>query len=823
MRPYLAILKDSVREAVRSRTLPFLLLFFTIVLALVAPLGLRDETAWRLEADDVRDERLFAAQLRRDAGKPGDQPGDRVLALLPGDVRDAIFAPTDDPAETDDRRAARDERRADRLRRALNQSVLPDADFYEAAAFEEVDLSRPGGFFPPGADDVGEAERLLAKGPAALSADRRGRLNRLLLSAAFPQSIAAPPAERVTLVYAGYEMPEGFTEVYAGPLGLELNRSGVQFIGKTLMASIASYVAGPIGVLIGLLVTASLIPQTFEGGAIDLLLSKPVNRSLAFLTKFAGGCVFVGLAGLYLCGGLWLIAGLRLDVWDASLLAASAVLVTEFAVLYSVSAAVGVLWRNAILCVMVAGALWAGSFCLSLVHAFSKLYYEESRAAAVVAAERPGADELFAATAASAVARWDAASEEWRPVLYQPNGAPGTGPGRPVYRLSGPSYSSATDELSALEVRTVAGGRGGGPPRQIAGNRRFYTATAERDWAGTPGPTAPPGSTWLLIGAGGRPLFAGPAGVFALRDAAEGEPPAEEVGFFGGLLRELAPDAGPFEPLLRPDRAAGGRSWPEPFAAAADPRTGLVAVYAGGVLRTFSQEDTGAVRETVLFPPPGEPAGEPTDEPFLAPAVLPAVAGDAGDAVYLVEADGAGLRVAADGTVTDFAPVPGERPARWSRSADGSLLALRTHAGSVWVGDAATGAGAVVHGDASGAGFGADGALWLATSANRLTRYDRDGDGWTAGPTIGPAPSWYERFYRYGLTPAHYLLPDTAALGDVIADLFTDDEQEQAFGDDLDLREPLLEIDTLGPLIHNLSFMAAILALTCWHVARTDF
>ena len=820
MRPYLAILKDSVREAVRSRTLPFLLLFFTIVLAIVAPLGLRDETAWRLEADDVRDERLFATQLRRDAGKPGDQPGDRVLALLPGDVRDAILAPTDDPAETDDRRAARDERRADRLRRALNQSVLPDADFYQAVAFEEVDLDRPGGFFPPGADDVGEAERLLAKGPAALSADQRGRLNRLLLSAAFPQSIAAPPTERVTLVYAGYEMPEGVTDLYAGPYGLDMNRSGVQFIGKALMASIASNIAGPFGVLIGLLVTASLIPQTFEGGAIDLLLSKPVNRSLAFLTKFAGGCVFVGLAGLYLCGGLWLIAGLRLDVWDAGLLTASAVLVTEFAVLYSVSSAVGVLWRNAILCVMVACVLWAGSFGLKVVLAIGGLIFDSGQIVAVVPAERPGADELFAASEAGAVARWDAASEEWRPVLYQPNGAPGTGPGRSVYRLSGPFYSPATDALSALEVRTVAGGRGGGPPRQIAGSRRFYTATAESDWSGAPGPTAPPGSTWLLIGAGGRPLFAGPAGVFALKDAADEGGEEEDRGFFGGLLRELAPDGGPFEPLLRPDRAAGGRSWPEPFAAAADPRTGLVAVYAGGVLRTFSQEDPGAVRETVLFPPPKEPIGEPADEPFLAPAVLPAVAGDA---VYLVEADGTGLRVAADGTVTDFAPVPDERPARWSRSADGSLLALRTHQGSVWVGDAATGAGSVVHGDASGAGFGTDGALWLGTSANRLTRYGRDGDGWAAGPTIGPAPSWYERFYRYGLTPAHYLLPDTAALGDVMADLFTDDEQEDAFGDDLDLREPLPEIDTLGPLIHNLSFMAAILALTCWHVARTDF
>ena len=744
-----------------------------------------------------------------------------MLALLPGDVRDAILAPTDDPAGTGDRRAARDERRADRLRRTLNQSVLPDADFYRAVAFEEVDLSRPGGFFPPGADDAGEAERLLAKGPAALSADRRGRLNRLLLSAAFPQSIAAPPAERVTLVYAGYEMPEGFTEVYAGPLGLELNRSGVQFIGKTLMASIASYIAGPIGVLIGLLVTASLIPQTFEGGAIDLLLSKPVNRSLAFLTKFAGGCVFVGLAGA---------VPVRRALADRGAAAGRLGREPAGGVGRVGDGVRGALQRQRRGRRAVAerdplrdgrrGAL--GGVVLSVAGA---------RLLQIVLRGEPGRGGGRGGAAGGGRAVRGYGRRRRRPLGRRLGGvAP-----RPVSTERGARHGAGAAGVSPQRAVLFVGDgrtvRPGSPHRRRRAGRgdrrgrspatgRFYTATAERDWAGTPGPTAPPGSTWLLIGAGGRPLFAGPAGVFALRDAAEGEPPAEEAGFFGGLLRELAPDAGPFEPLLRPDRAAGGRSWPEPFAAAVDPRTGLVTVYAGGVLRTFSQENPDAVRETVLFPPPGEPAGEPTDEPFLAPAVLPAVAGDA---VYLVEADGTGLRVAADGTVTDFAPVPGERPARWSRSADGSLLALRTHEGGVWVGDAATGAGAVVHGDATAAGFGADGALWLATSANRLTRYDRDGDGWTAGPTIGPAPSWYERFYRYGLTPAHYLLPDTAALGDVIADLFTDDEQGEAFGDDLDLREPLLEIDTLGPLIHNLSFMAAILALTCWHVARTDF
>ena len=191
-----------------------------------------------------------------------------------------------------------------------------------------------------------------------------------------------------------------------------------------------------------------------------------------------------------------------------------------------------------------------------------------------------------------------------------------------------------------------------------------------------------------------------------------------------------------------------------------------------------------------------------------------------GGAVLLVTADGTGKRVAADGAVTDFAPVPAERPAAWSVSADGKTLALRTHDRTVWVGDG-TGEGQVVYGDASAAGWAADGGLWVGTSADRVTKLSaRD---WDEGRTVGPRSGWYEVGYRYVQVPLHYLLPDTPALGGVMVGLFTDADETDAFAADLDLREPASEIDLAGPLIHNLAFMAAILALTCWHVSRTDF
>src|SRR5690606_38009520 len=53
MRPYLAILRDSFREALLSRTLPFLLGFFTLVLLVLAPISLEEDVPWRLSFEEI--------------------------------------------------------------------------------------------------------------------------------------------------------------------------------------------------------------------------------------------------------------------------------------------------------------------------------------------------------------------------------------------------------------------------------------------------------------------------------------------------------------------------------------------------------------------------------------------------------------------------------------------------------------------------------------------------------------------------------------------------------------------------------------------------
>lgn len=223
MRPYLAILKDSVREAVRSRTLPFLLGFFTLVLAAVTPLGLRDATAWRLGDQDVADLKLFGVQLRRDRDRDGVQFGDRVADRLPGDVRAALFDPTGttkpDPPNNfvDPQALTADDLLTLVLPGALNDFVLSDRTLFDPSALDpEQDRLRLRN----------EARELASRAADGTLPDAlRPRLNRLALEAAFPFAIRPAPAEGIAVTYAGYQ-PEWLTGQFTGVTG-SLTRANV--------------------------------------------------------------------------------------------------------------------------------------------------------------------------------------------------------------------------------------------------------------------------------------------------------------------------------------------------------------------------------------------------------------------------------------------------------------------------------------------------------------------------------------------------------------------------------------------------------------------
>jgi hypothetical protein len=70
MRAYCAVIQDAFREALASRVLWVLLVLITLLLALLAPLGYRQQITRGLSEGSVRDMPHFIEYVRDQARKP---------------------------------------------------------------------------------------------------------------------------------------------------------------------------------------------------------------------------------------------------------------------------------------------------------------------------------------------------------------------------------------------------------------------------------------------------------------------------------------------------------------------------------------------------------------------------------------------------------------------------------------------------------------------------------------------------------------------------------------------------------------------------------
>ncbi len=107
------------------------------------------------------------------------------------------------------------------------------------------------------------------------------------------------------------------------------------------------------GLFFSVFASAGLIPTIFEPGRIELLLSKPISRPHLLLGKFLGTLAVIGCNLFYLVFGVWVILGLKTDIWQAGFLASASLAVYAFAVLLTVVLFVAVISRSAVLATMV--------------------------------------------------------------------------------------------------------------------------------------------------------------------------------------------------------------------------------------------------------------------------------------------------------------------------------------------------------------------------------------------------------------------------------------------------------------------------------------
>jgi hypothetical protein len=120
---------------------------------------------------------------------------------------------------------------------------------------------------------------------------------------------------------------------------------------------IGNYGAG-IAMLVATIVTAFFIPNMLQKGGIDLLLAKPVRRTVLLIYKFIGGLAFMFINTVAIVVGIWLVLGLRSGIWAPGFLLSIFILTFEFAIFYSVSALFSVLTRSPIVSILMACVAW---------------------------------------------------------------------------------------------------------------------------------------------------------------------------------------------------------------------------------------------------------------------------------------------------------------------------------------------------------------------------------------------------------------------------------------------------------------------------------
>lgn len=758
MRPYLAVIRDSFHEALVSRVLWILLALSTLLLVLLLPLGILEQAGSVLQHDDFLNPPRLMEQIVTQGQAAAPSPGHRIWELLEPATRDALQAKpaADKPFEV---------RQRERLLETALQEMIKDRDFYRAEDWEKVTL-------PAAARDLRE------RGLATLAEDEIARFNRLALEAAYPDEIAPSTNRQVQLAYFRWEMG----------LPLPVEREQLFPAINQLVAVALSTLLGVAGVFVAVLVTASMIPQAFEAGSVDLLLSKPISRSLLFLSKFIGGCAFIAINAAYLIGGLWLVLGLKFDLWNARLLWAIPLYLFLFAIYYGVSALAGVVWRNAIVSVVMAIVFWFVCWTLGTANGVVEALALAPRKLQTLV---PAGETTIAANA-STVFQWDAKTGDWQSIFA----ARGDNAMPFVFmrQLVGPVYDAAGQRI--LAFRAPMPGFGG-----MRGANPLLIGKQADDWRRSEGLTVPEGAAGLFVAPQGDVIAAGSQGIYRL----EGDLMAKQkdINFFGVHV-PLPERGGRFANV-------GPKLQLRPLASAAmDPVSGEVALFDGLKLVLFARQDDGKYKQV---------ADHGFDTKRDGKIAL------AADLVFLTTDTGEVLRFD-----KHFKPQQSLSTKTQSAadavavSADGEYLAIVARDGQLALFDSKKGdtiaLPLVGQGDISAVAF-QDHDLFAVDRLTRVTRYQLTDLKREA--QLDPPMNMAERIYRYALHPLYTVFPKPGQLNQTVSYVLTPKETTPGAIRLQDRNAPEPEIDVWGPVWSNLVFLLVVLAVSCAYVSRKDF
>ncbi len=748
MKPYLAIIKDSFREALASYLLWILLILCTLPLLLAAPCSLKEKESVLLTRRDVIDVQGVLEKIVEQGQKAEPSPAKQIWDKLSQEYKGSI-ADLADSQKKEELDLMQVRNIFALLPRELNR-IVADPYFYTKDAFEGVEFGD-------------ETRELLAKGPQNLSLEKTKRLNRLLLHDAFPREIAAARKTDYVLKYFKWE-----TKMESFDKGKWLN---------WIIAKFLSTLFGFFAIWLAIIFTSAFVPRTFEAGSVDLLLSKPAARPLVFLAKYVGGLSFILVCATYTIVGVWLLVGIRLQHWDWRLLISIPIFLFLFAIYYAVSALAGVLWRSAVVSVVIAVAFWVVCFGVEKTEKFVGGYFLSRRAVAeVIRADR----SLLVADETGEVRQWFGDTNEWKQVFRNPEYDELGG----MVKMIGPVYDSHKNRLLAM----------------YAYDDRLLVGTPENRWAKELDLILPRGVNKILVAPDGTVYAVSIFGIFKEVEQVPDETPAELAEVKG---------------LLPPPATPGGRGFVmaspvirflNVVESAMNPVSGDLVLYDQARLIRMTRDENGDYS-----------LAKQIDLPKLGPGIL----AYADNAVVLALASGK-VRVFDNDlqAVKEEELADGEPARRLSVSPDGKRLAVLLHNGELWLFDPAAKtfakAGVSGQGDICAVNFDRDN-LFVVDDYDRVAEYSA---GMERLDRFRGKLSGIQKFYYWAVKPLYTIFPKPGEMEDVIQYALTD--QETMLVSD-DQSRAGAKLNVAQPIWSNLIFIAIVLGLGCFYVHRKDF
>ena len=760
IRAYMAIFKDSFRESLRSRVLWILLVAITVLLLLLLPFSIREKSGYGIAEQDLTSRReLVRLFIQRAAS--GEEPHiTHMWESLNEETRkrwQERYAPVD---------GKRRHGPAHEVVQGLND-LIEQPDLFDAAAWEGQELP----------DEVKE---LLQQKDAGEEIDTLA-LNRRLLESAFPTYISESAGTMFFASYFNWETP----------VPIATSRAQLRLITNFAISTLIGLIVGVAGVFIAVLVTASMIPTTFASGSIDLLLSKPIGRSLLYLTKFLGGCTFILLNATYLLTGFWLIAGLRVGVWTNRILWCIPVFMFLFAIYYSVSALAGVVWRNTIVCVIVSFLFWLICFIVGGAReSIERFYLDPSRLSQLAAAV-----DTLVGTNSSGMVIWDDASATWLPVEWKLDGESRNRRGPPgrfrrSSQVSSLLYDAAEDRILGLSESAVAVGK------------------ADEGYAISSGAAVPLGAKKLYLNDDGSVTVVCTHGIFRITgDLAEKTKESKplELGGFSLPIRKSTPF-----------NSIGPSNWQGmgiKFSAARSPTSEQMALHDRGKVSSITPNDKGIYEQQFELQLEGDKEAEigTTDKTIV-------IARHDG-VIHLID-------IATEKQVAEFRPYPDEKVDRIIAAPNGRWLVIVYSNNTAAVIDAENqtlvNARMPANSNIAAMAFtGKEDRLVIADRRQRVTAWS-PADGSTES-LAKPATTRFENVYFWLIDPIYKVFPKPSELSSLVQYMLLKD----ALGSGV-LAGPLDELemtrsDIWNPIYSNLAFVTIVLLIGCVYVWRKEF